>query len=127
MAKIRAKTRGESSVQGKPRVWFCAHADDYRAFLTPMAEEILAKQNCAFYYDEEPTAGYNEEEFFLDLGRMNLFVMPVTSRLLHTKNRALDVEFRYAMEHRIPVLPIMRESDLMDDFNKICGDLQSHR
>ena len=124
MAKIQAKTRGDSSVQGKPRVWFCAHADDYRAFLTPTADEILKKQNCAVYYDKEPTADYNEEEFFLDLKRMNLFVMPVTSRLLHTKNRALDVEFRFALEHRIPVLPIMQESGLEQAFNKICGDLQ---
>ena len=124
MADIKYKTRGESSPQGKPRVWFCAHPDDYKPFFAPMAEAILQKQNCAVYYDGEPTAPYDEESLFLDLGRMNLFLMPVTYRLLHTRNRALDVEFRYAIAHHIPVLPILQESGLETDFNAICGDLQ---
>ena len=124
MARIAYKTHGNPNPQGKPRVWFCAHPDDYKAFLDTSAEEILKKQDCAVYYDEEPIAGYDEKEFFFELGRMNLFIMPVTYRLLHTKNRALDVEFRYAVTHHIPVLPIMRESGLIQDFNKICGDLQ---
>jgi tetratricopeptide (TPR) repeat protein len=55
---------------------------------------------------------------------MNLFVMPVTTRLLTTPNRARDVEFPYAIEHHIPVLPLMQETGLEELFNRVCGDLQ---
>ncbi|MBQ9745277.1 MAG: toll/interleukin-1 receptor domain-containing protein, partial [Clostridia bacterium] len=124
MSKLNFKTRGGASPQGKPRVWFCAHAGDYKAFLAPICEEILAKQNCAIYYDEEPAAAFDEESFFADLSQMNLFVMPVTARLLAGGGRALDVEFHYAVEHHIPVLPLMQEQGLEELFNKKCGDLQ---
>lgn len=124
MERLSVKTRGDSSPQGKSRVWFCAHPDDYETYLEPIAKEILEKQNCAFYYDEVPFNSYDPEDFFTDLSQMNLFVMPVTSRLLTTENRALDVEFAYAMEHHIPVLPLMQESGLEKLFNEKCGDLQ---
>ena len=82
------------------------------------------KENCAIWYDTEPEASYDQETFFSDLSKMNLFVMPVTTKLLTTANRALDVEFQYAFEKHIPVLPIMQESGLEELFNRKCGDLQ---
>ena len=82
-----------------------------------MSGEILAKQNCAVYYDSEPEAAYSEEELFVTLDEMNLFVMPVTYKLLGTSNRAIDTEFRYAIEKHIPVLPLMQESGLETLFN----------
>ncbi len=124
MSKILVKTRGESSPQGKPRVYFSAHHDDYRAFFEPVSDEILKLQNCAIYYDEEPQQPYDEEELFLSLSQMQLFVMPVTTKLLTTPSRAIDVEFKYAIEHHIPVLPLMQEGGLEELFNKKCGDLQ---
>ncbi len=123
MAQFKPQTRGDSSPQGKPHVYFCAHPRDF-GLLNGIAEEILSRQNCAVWYDTEPEAPYDEELFFTDLGQMNLFVMPVTTRLLTTPNRARDVEFPYAMEHHIPVLPLMQERGLEELFNRVCGDLQ---
>ncbi|MBQ7309600.1 MAG: tetratricopeptide repeat protein [Clostridia bacterium] len=124
MANIQFRTRNQTNPKGKPRVWFCAHPKDHRAFFEPIVKTLLEKENCAVWYDTEPEAPYNEEDFFADLHEMNLFVMPVTTRLLTTENRALDVEFRYAIEHHIPVLPLMQESGLEALFNEKCGDLQ---
>ena len=50
--------------------------------------------------------------------------MPVTTNLLCTANDALDVDFKFAMEHHIPVLPLMQEPGLEELFNKKCGELQ---
>ena len=55
---------------------------------------------------------------------MQLFVMPVTTRLLTTSNRALEQEFFFAIEQHIPVLPLMQEDGLAELFNRKCGDLQ---
>ena len=124
MAKLDVRTRGNSSPQGKRRVWFCAHPKDYELFFEPIVKEILEKQNCAIYYDTEPDADWEAESFYADLAQMNLFVMPVTTHLLTSDNRALTVEFAYAQEHHIPVLPLMQEAGLENLFNRKCGDIQ---
>ena len=55
---------------------------------------------------------------------MQLFVMPVTSKLLSTPNQALDSEFSFAVEKHIPILPLMQEKGLETLFNQKCGNLQ---
>ncbi|MCD8068546.1 MAG: toll/interleukin-1 receptor domain-containing protein, partial [Lachnospiraceae bacterium] len=59
-----------------------------------------------------------------ELSRMQLFVIPITSRFLFKENSAREVYFQFAMDHHIPVLPLMQEGGLEEDFNRICGDLQ---
>ena len=122
MAQLTYKTRGNSSPQGKQRVYFCCHPADFSAFLEPITEEILARQNCAVWYADPATP--RDEAFLDDLKEMQLFVMPVTSRLLHSDNYALTVEFPFAIAHHIPVLPLMQEAGLDSVFNEKCGDLQ---
>ena len=55
---------------------------------------------------------------------MQLFVVPVTTKLLTKENRAMDVDVPFASENHIPVLPLMQEGGLDDMFNKKFGDLQ---
>lgn len=122
MSQFKYKTRGNSNPKGKPRVYFCCHPEDFKRYFESVSNEILAKQNCAVWYTNEAIT--RDEDFFLDLKQMQLFVMPVTTNLLCTENEALDIEFNFAIENHIPVLPLMQESGLEELFNKKCGDLQ---
>ncbi len=122
MSIFNYKTRGNSSPQGKPRVYFCCHTKDFDQYFASVSDEILTKHNCAIWYTEGDQI-YNED-FFADLKQMQLFVMPVTTELLCTQNPALDIEFQFAMKQHIPVLPLMQEEGLHELFNKRCGDLQ---
>ena len=124
MSKLNYKTRGGSSPQGKPRVYFCCHPADFEKYFELISEEVLAEQNCTIYYETEPSDPYDEEELFSYLGQMQLFIMPVTTKLLTRKNRAVDLEFPFAKEHHIPILPLMQENGLDDLFNEKCGDIQ---
>ena len=117
------KTRGDSSPQGKPKVYFCCHPDDFGYLFEEISNEILAEQNCSVWY-ADPVDAVRDEEFLNDLSQMQLFVMPVTAKLLYLKNHAIDVEFPFAVEHHIPILPLMQESDLEGIFNQKCADLQ---
>jgi len=122
MANFKYKTRGSSNPQGKPRVYFCCHSEDFAKYFETISDEILVKQNCSIWYvDDDDT---RDEEFFEDLKQMQLFVMPVTTNLLCSQNDALDLEFKFAVENHIPVLPLMQESGLEELFNQKCGDLQ---
>lgn len=123
MARLKYKTRGMISPQGKPKVYFCCHPKDFPKYFEKISEEILSKQNCSIWYDSEPESAY-DEEFYMDLEQMQLFVMPVTRKLLCEKNRVLDAIFLFALERHIPVLPLMQESNLETLFNSKCGDLQ---
>lgn len=116
------KTRGMSDPKGKPRVYFCCHPEDFEVYFEPISEEILNTQNCAIWYNTGGTLFY--EEFQMELRQIQLFVMPITTKLLTTSNQALDEEFSFAIENHIPVLPILVESELDELFNQKCGDLQ---
>lgn len=122
MINIKYKTRGNNSPKGKPRVYFCCHPKDFEKHFETISNEILTKQNCAIWYVDEDFV--RNEDFFADLKQMQLFVMPVTTNLLCTENEAIDIEFKFAIENHIPVLPLMQESGLEELFNKKCGDLQ---
>lgn len=124
MANLTYKTRGMSSPQGKQKVYFTCHPTDSALYFESVTDEILRYQNCAIWYDDEPLALYDRAEYENLLSTMNLIVIPVTSRFLYQPNRALEVDFSYAIEHHIPVLPLLQDSELAAPFNKICGDLQ---
>ncbi len=113
---IQYRTRGGSSPAGKTHVWLSLdHADVILA--KQLADDILATQNCAVWYDVAPvTAG--SEALGEVLSEMQLIVIAVTTDLLTGENRVLEKEFPYAKEHHIPVLPILCESGLEGLFNE---------
>ena len=124
MAKIVYKTRAGIEPTGLERVWLSAHPLDVRDFLSGAAEKILSAVNCAIWYDAEPTESYDTEDLLDNLSRMQLFVIPVTERFLTEENRALSVELPYAIENRIPVLPLIEDEALASLFNEKCGCMQ---
>ena len=122
MANLKFKTRNNTNPQGKPRVYFCCHNEDFEKYFVTISNEILKKQNCAIWYTDEKIP--RDEEFLSDLKQMQLFIMPVTAKLLFTENTALDLEFNFAVQNHIPVLPLMQEEGLEELFNEKCGELQ---
>ncbi len=116
------KTRENSNPKGKPKVYFCCHKDDFEKYFERISNEVLSLQNCSVWYRDFSEAV--NDELLSDLKQMQLFVMPVTTNLLCTENDALDIEFRFAIENHIPVLPLMQEPGLEQLFNQKCGDLQ---
>ncbi|MBE6773712.1 MAG: DUF2225 domain-containing protein [Ruminococcaceae bacterium] len=123
MPKLKWKTKGNSNPQGKPRVYFCCHQDDFEKYFDLVYEEIMKNQNCAIYYDCEPE-GEVTEEWLSYLGEMQLFVIPVTTKFLTKDNKGISTEFPFAEERHIPVLPLMQENGLDDVFSLKMGSLQ---
>ena len=108
--QLNFRTRGKDiSPQGKPRVYFCCHPDDFAIHFESVSQEILNLENCAIFYDEQPTGIGDMAEWQSRLSDMQLFVMPVTSRLLSGSNKGLD-DYQIAIKNHIPVLPLMQEA-----------------
>ena len=120
---IQFKTRGDSTNQGKPRVYFCCHPDDFDMYFEPVRNEILDKQNCAVYFYDNASS-IPEQERETDLLSMQLFVIPVTTNLLTKPSIAMDKDFPLALKNKIPVLPLIQERGFEGLFARKFGDMQ---
>lgn len=109
MPIFSCKTRGNADPTDKPRVYFTAHPSDFPLYFEKLCADILEAHDCAIYYTEDMTAEFSEEEIKTDLGRMNLFAVPVTYRLLTDPCRAMRVDVAYAKAENIPILPLVVE------------------
>ena len=124
MADFQYITKDDSSPQGKPRVCFTAHPDDYQIYFEEIRQDIFKRQNCVIFYLDGNTQPDKVDDYELRLGEMQLFVVPVTTKLLMTPNRAMDVEIPFAASRHIPVLPLIQESGLNELFQQRFGSLQ---
>ena len=112
------KTRGNTSPQGRPRIYFCCAKEDFDTYFESVTQEMLDYQKNACVWYRDPKQPFPQEEQFLDdLNLMQLFVIPITSHFLHDDDPARTVEMAYAMEKHIPILPLMKEPDLKKEFN----------
>ena len=112
MATFSCKTKGNADPKGKPRVYFCCHPEDFDRYFDKLREDIFKTHDCAIYYTADMTEAFDEHDMDTDLGQMNLFVVPVTFRLLSQPNRAMDVDLAYAKRQNIAILPFMMESGI---------------
>lgn len=111
------------SPSGKPKVYFTCHPEDFHYF-DEIRESILKTHDCAIYYTEDMTEPLPELYRDTDLGGMNLFVVPVTFRLLTKPNRAMDSDLAFAMKNSRPILPLMMESKIDEFYQKRFGNRQ---
>lgn len=112
MSNFLYRTRGMVNPKGKPRVYFTCHPDDFDKSFNKVCKDIFKTHDCAIFYTEDLKEPFEEQNIDIDLGSMNLFVIPVTVTLLTKPNRAFDFDFAYAKKKHIPVLPIMLETGI---------------
>ncbi len=123
MPKMLYIPKDLKNIKDRPKVYFCCHPEDFDRCFDMLTKDIMSKQKCTIWYAEDLSEP-RDEEYLEDLRQMQLFVMPVTTKLLYTENIALSVEFAFAIENHIPVLPIILDISLAEEFNEKCGDLQ---
>lgn len=121
---LKYKTRGDASPRGKRKVYYTAHESEREVYFEDICGDILRLQDCAIWYDGGEGEEVDEQSREQDLADMNLFVIPVTARLLQNPECQAIQEFKYAVAHHIPVLPLMQEGGLDELFSRVCGDVQ---
>lgn len=126
------RVRGDFSPNGLQKVFFSFYPED-KERMEKIAEDILAISNCAVWYHEDSMTAddINLDDLGMKLQEMKLFVVIVSTNYLANDSLAKNWEYRFAMEHHIPVLPIAVESGLEEYFavemNRIhegYGDIQ---
>lgn len=112
MATFSYQVKGNGDPKGRPRVYFTCHPDDFDLFFEKIRDDLFKTHNCALYYTEDMSAPLDEAALDVDLGRMNLFVVPVTAKLLTTPCRAMEQDIAFAKAHHINILPFMMETGI---------------
>ena len=112
MLELSYKTKGNAQPKGKPRVFFTCHPADMERSLDRLCSDLFQAQDCAVYYTEDMAELIGDEDRALQLEQMNLFVVPVSLKLLIEPNRAIDSDVPFARDKHIPILPIMLEPGL---------------
>lgn len=124
MAELTWLTKGGLPPQGLPRIYVACRPEQAEETVQLIANDLVSAANCSVWYDEDPQADHSDPDTVLDLTQMSAFVFPVTERLLCEPNRARDVDLPLALTEHIPIIPIMLESGLDEEFARIFGDLQ---
>ena len=119
-------TKDKGQPNRRPRVYFTCHPDDFEKCFKKICDDFFKTQDCVIFYTENMDADYSDTIWDTDLAEMNLFVVPVTYKLLRGGNRTTDVDVPYAFGRKIPVLPILMEpgKDLKEMFGYVFGKIQ---
>ncbi|MBQ6321778.1 MAG: toll/interleukin-1 receptor domain-containing protein, partial [Lachnospiraceae bacterium] len=112
------------AITGKPHVYFSCHPDDFERAFSEITEDILNIASCTIWYDPQSVQDPDLKELGDVLDQMQLVVFAISPVFLDEKNRAKDIELPYALQHHIPVLPIMLEPGLGGKFSKQCAKIQ---
>ncbi len=121
------KTKGDSSPRGKQRIYLIGDERDLAAYALGQEKDSLCNRifdivSCAICYAQPG----EETETFLELlqnpQKVQMVTAVITSRFF--EHEASMKALRYAVEHHIPVLPILEEEGIEYRFNQLCGDLQ---
>ena len=120
---LKYVTRQNISPLGKSKVYFCCCPADTE-YLPHIANLLLKYQDCAVYYQDFSQGAAEEKELKLIINAMQLIVIPVTEAFLSGNNTAFDFELPYAINKHIPVLPLLQDGGLAEEFNRKCGKIQ---
>ena len=123
--RLQYKINCSADLKDLQKVFICATPGDLEQYLDTISGDLFkAQSNISVWYpvvdDDTPD---NEETYKLLLADMNLFVIPVTKSFLDDESRARNMEMVFAMEHGIPVLPVLFERVPKSRFSEVCGKL----
>ena len=124
MSELQYVTKGNASPKDKPKVYFTCHPEDFDKYFKQICVDIFKTYDCTIFYTEDMSVQLDNENRDLDLYQMNLFVIPVTFRLLTELNRAMDEDYSFADDKHIPVLPLMMESNIDEFYTRRFGERQ---
>ena len=123
MAALIHLTKADSSTYGKPRVFISFRADDKDGLVKELCNDILAAHNCALFMYEDGILPEDERKLEIELGQMQLFVLVCSKSYLSPSFTEKKKAVAFALDHGIPVLPVILSPRVSSDFNQMCEEM----
>lgn len=126
MERIRYYPNNGEYIKGKNKIFLAAHPAESTQYLASLWEEVKrVDSNCVFWYDSQPELSWDADlTQSLTQAGVQMFLFPVTSKLLNTENNAVSVLLPYALENHIPIVPILMEPGLTIRYSEVFGNMQ---
>lgn len=107
---------------GPAKVLFTCHKADYDLYFEMLKDDLLEAATCTIYcfYDNDYYPK-NMDDYATLIEQFNLIVIPVSFNFIIDESRSKNVDFKYAIEHRIPLLPILVQPNLYEEFNQLAN------
>ncbi len=123
MAHLIHLTKADSSTYGKPRVFISFHADDKDDLVKELCNDILDAHNCALFMYDDGILPEDERQLEVELGPMQLFVLVCTKNYLSASFIEKKKAVAFALDKKIPVLPVILSPRVSSDFNQMCEEM----
>ena len=115
------KTRENTIIQGKQCAYLSYDLRD-RNLVQLVCDDLWSAVDCAVLLTEE--ANVSLESVVNSADRVDLFVLCITSNFLHSTNVNAEQDIQYAQTNGIPILPILMEDDLDDEYQARFPEIQ---
>ncbi len=117
---------GNPNPHGRSRIFFLSCKEDREQYFEEVCADIFESQGSAvIWYASEESGDLDCPEYYRDLQEMNLFVVVVTEKFLKAVAAGEMMEFFLAKKNRIPILPLVQDPSLLQNFNRLCGEYQT--
>ena len=118
--------RGNPNPHGRSKIFYLCHKQERENYFQEICEDIFASQGSAvIWYPTDESGDLETQEYFDDLQEMNLIVAVITRKFLDAVAAGELKEYHFAKQHKIPILPLIQEPGLIEDYNRICGEHQT--
>ena len=107
---------------GQPWVFFSCHPAKFDTYKEQVKDDVLACCDCVFcWWDPSDALPDSLDE----LNQIGLFVFAVDRAFIEQDCPANTVLWNYALEHHIPILPLIMEEDIILAFNERFGEIHA--
>ena len=113
--QIIHKTRGNTTIQGKPLVFISYDLRD-KYLLENICDDFLSIADCAVLFSEDANIPFKSVVEITE--RIDLLVMCITSNYLNGTEVFPEEEIQYANIQKIPILPLLMEGDVDVEYNR---------
>lgn len=120
--RMNFRTSTGQPVMGQPWVFFSCHPASFPLYQEQIMHDVLTCCDCVFCWrDPDDTS----PDTLSDLDQMSLVIFAVDSKFVEEDCFANTAVWRYAVEHHIPLLPLLMEDDVVVTFNERFGQLHA--
>lgn len=120
--RMNFRTNTGQPVVGQPWVFFSCHPDAFALYQEQVMLDVLACCDCVFCWrDPDDTS----TDTLSDLDQMSLVILAVDTKFVEEDCFASTDVWRYAVDHHIPILPLLMEDDIAIAFNERFGQLHA--
>lgn len=117
--KLSFESRNGELPHGKPKVLMIYDREDFKTWVPHTKKLLLEAMNCSVWYDEENYDRVDIEDLKSAAGGMSLLVFLVTKSFLENEGGLV----RSLLGLRMPILPIVYETGLDQDFMQVFGNI----